>query len=190
MKKILIYTFILLVGLTILPTLTTENKIYRNYFKSIKKTTISKIEIVSPRLIIPKINIDTQMVSIWITSKWKLDSPKDISDIWLYKLWVIPGEIWNAIIVGHYGFINWKWAIFNNLNKLIIWDKIYYLNKNGLTITFVVTKTKIYKNNELSSEIYNSNDNKSHLNIITCQWIWDKINKTYSDRLVIFADKM
>jgi DTW domain-containing protein YfiP len=53
----------------------------------------------------------------------------------------------------------------------------------------VVNKLKIYKQNENAPEVFNSSDDKAHLNLITCDGTWDKAQKIYSDRLVVFADK-
>jgi hypothetical protein len=38
-------------------------------------------------------------------------------------------------------------------------------------------------------EIFTSKDGKSHLNIITCDWAWNKNTKHYPNRLVVFTDK-
>lgn len=154
-------------------------------------TVQKNITIDSPiRLKIPKVDIDTKIISVGITPTGILDVPKDISYAGLYNLWPIPWEIGNAIIDGHIGWINKKPGVFNNLYKLKEWDEIYYYDENWVVITFIITKTKVYYPDEATTEIFYSNDWKAHLNIITCHWTWDKIKKSYPNRLVIFTDKL
>jgi len=56
-------------------------------------------------------------------------------------------------------------------------------------ITFVVRKFQIYNSNGIASNVFNSTDGKSHLILITCNGVWDKVYKSYSKRLIVFADK-
>ena len=142
------------------------------------------------RLKIPKIWVDTDIIDIGITPTGALDTPKDIKHVGLYSLWTIPWEKGSAVINGHYGWINKKPAVFNNLSKLKKWDEIYFHDKNGNIITFIVNKIKIYDQYEVTTDIFNSNDWKAHLNIITCEWVWDKTKKSYNNRLVVFSDKL
>ncbi|MFZ2299818.1 MAG: class F sortase [Candidatus Moraniibacteriota bacterium] len=38
-------------------------------------------------------------------------------------------------------------------------------------------------------DVFSSDDGKAHLNLITCEGVWDKASKRYSKRLVVFTDK-
>jgi hypothetical protein len=38
--------------------------------------------------------------------------------------------------------------------------------------------------------VFASNDGGAHLNLITCAGEWNKGKKSYSERLVVFADKV
>lgn len=142
-----------------------------------------------PHLKIPKIGVNVFLEKVGITTNGILDVPKNFINAGLYALWPFPWEKGNAVIDGHYGWINKKWAVFNNLYKLKKWDNIYVYDSKWNIIIFVVNIIKIYKQNENTTDIFNSNDSKAHLNIITCQWIWDKYKKSYPNRLVVFADR-
>jgi LPXTG-site transpeptidase (sortase) family protein len=101
-----------------------------------------------------------------------------------------PGESGNAIITGHYGYWkNGKSTVFNNLNKLRKGDKIYVVDEKGVVVNFVVREIRNYNPDAVASDVFFSNDNKSHLNLITCEGVWNKVSKSYSQRLVVFADK-
>jgi hypothetical protein len=41
-----------------------------------------------------------------------------------------------------------------------------------------------------ATAVFISNDGSSHLNLITCDGVWDKQAKQYSKRLVVFADRI
>lgn len=142
------------------------------------------------RLKIPKIGVNVKLEQVGLTSQGAVGTPKSQLNAAWFNLWPLPGEVGSAIIVGHYGvFKNGVAAVFNNLYKLKPGDKIYTEDKEGKIITFVVRKFQIYNSNDTAVDVFNANDNKAHLNLITCEGIWDKVSKSYSKRLIVFADK-
>ena len=119
-----------------------------------------------------------------------MDVPKGPVDVAWFKLGPRPGDNGSAVIAGHYGtWKNGEGSVFNNLNKLNIGDMIYVEDENGVIVRFAVRQIRIYDPNADSSDIFVSDDGKSHLNIITCEGEWNSVQKTYSKRLVIFSDK-
>jgi LPXTG-site transpeptidase (sortase) family protein len=141
------------------------------------------------RLKIPKINVDTPIESVGLTLQGAMDAPKIPSDVAWFNLGSRPGEIGSAVISGHYGWKNNIAAVFDNLSKLKKGDKVYIEDEKGIVITFVVRETKKYSSNADASDVFTSHDEKSHLNLITCGGVWNKTLKSYSNRLVVFADK-
>lgn len=142
------------------------------------------------RLIIPKIKVDAVIESLGLTAEGAVDSPKDPAKTAWYNLGPRPGDNGNAIISGHYG--PWKdgrKSVFDNLSKLKKGDKILVKDDNGISISFVVREIKRYDKNAQATEVFNSTDGKSHLNIITCGGVWSKVTRSYSQRLVVFTDR-
>jgi len=142
------------------------------------------------RIKIPKIKVDAAIEVVGLTKDGAIGVPKGPTNTAWFNLGPRPGEIGGAVIIGHYGV--WKGGlptVFNNLYKLRKGDKIYIKDKKGATVTFVVRKLQTYGENEAAPDVFNSNDEKAHLNLITCQGIWNKNRKSYSERLVVFADK-
>ncbi len=149
-----------------------------------------KIEVSLPvRLIIPKIGVDANIDPIGVTAKGIMDSPKEPDDAAWFSLGPVPGEKGSAVISGHYGWKNNIKAVFDNLSELRKGDKIYIENSKGKITTFVVRTHRTYDQNANAAEIFGSSDGKSRLNLITCKGTWNKIEKSYSERLVIFAEK-
>jgi len=138
---------------------------------------------------IPKINVDASVESVGLTSDGAMDVPKGPAEVAWYNLGPRPGGVGSAIIDGHSGYKNNKPAVFDNLYKLQKGDKIYVENDTGVTTTFVVREIRKYNPNADATDVFISNDGKSHLNLITCTGFWNKIWKSHSERLVVFTDK-
>lgn len=142
------------------------------------------------RLKIPAINVDINLESVGLTPQGDMDISKGPTNAAWFNLGPRPGETGSAVIDGHYGW--WKNgvpAVFENLNKLRTGDKIYIEDQTGATTAFVMRDAKKYNPDADASDVFSSNDGQSHLNLITCNGVWNSIQKSYSDRLVIFTDK-
>ncbi len=99
-----------------------------------------------------------------------------------------PGQIGSAVIGGHFGIRSGVPFVFYNLDKLKVGDKIYILNDKGDTLTFVIRAVELFDRNADATTVFTSEDGLAHLNLITCEGIWNKINDTYPERRVIFTD--
>jgi len=138
---------------------------------------------------IPSIKINTILEEVGLTAKGAVAVPENISKAAWFNLSAQPGDNGSTVIVGHFGFKSGLPAIFNNLASLKPGDKIYLQDKNGIVNTFVVKKLQRYNQDAKVPEIFSVSDSKSHLNLITCDGVWNKVLKNYPERLVIFSDK-
>lgn len=116
--------------------------------------------------------------------------PKGPKGVAWFDLGPHPGEKGSAVIDGHSGWKDGILASFDNLAKLNIGDKIYVEDDKGMTITFVVREFKSFDSKgDASSVFFDPNDGKSHLNLITCEGVWDEVVQSHSSRLVVFTEK-
>ena len=141
------------------------------------------------RLKIPSIKVDAPVEYVGLTSDGAMDVPKDAVNVGWFNLGRRPGENGSAVIAGHFGTINNVPQVFNNLHKLRKDDKIYIEDDKGVNIIFVVREIQRYGKDDDSSGIFGSSDGKAHLNLITCAGVWNKAEKTFSERLVVFTHK-
>lgn len=141
------------------------------------------------RLKIPSINVDASVEYVGLTPDGAMDVPKERDNVAWFNLGPHPGEKGSSVIAGHYGWEDGKGSAFDNLYKLRKGDNIYIENYKGIIISFVVRESRRYDPKMNASNVFVSNDGKSHLNLITCEGVWDKVSKSYSQRLVIFTDK-
>lgn len=141
------------------------------------------------RLKIPAINVDAAIEPVGLTPEGAMAAPEGPADVAWFNLGTRPGENGSAVIDGHSGWKDGIPAVFDNLNKLRVGDKVLVMDERGVTFTFVVRKVRTYDPKADASDVFISNDGKAHLNLITCEGLWDPVSKTSSERLIIFADK-
>lgn len=141
------------------------------------------------RLKIPTINVDAAIKNVGLTSNGSMDITESQDDVAWYKLGPRPGENGSAVIAGHFGLRNQKGSVFDNLHKLHPKDKIYIEDDKGTIISFVVRESKSYDPQADAPAVFGSNDGQPHLNLVTCEGVWDEASKTFSKRLVVFTDK-
>ena len=140
------------------------------------------------RLKIPIIGVDTAVEDAYITPDGRMDVPAGSVNVAWYALGPRPGQIGSAVIGGHYGIDNGIPRVFYNLDKIKVGDKAYVLDDNGNTLAFQVTSIRLFGRNDDSTPVFISTDGKARLNIITCEGIWNRIDDSYPERRVVFAE--
>lgn len=141
------------------------------------------------RLKIPTINVDATIYYVGLTSDGTMDIAKDPDKVAWYEFGPRPGEIDSAVIAGHYGWIDDKGSIFNDIHTLKKGDELSVTDEKGTVIVFVVQEIREYDPESDATTIFKSDDGKSHLNLITCNGVWESDKQSYSDRLVVFTDR-
>src|ERR1035437_7451383 len=148
---------------------------------------VSKVSLGLPvRLIIPVNNVNAKMQYLGVTTKGEMEVPSNATDVGWFKLGPRPGEKGSAVIAGHFDGENGEAGVFTNLNKLKKGDKLYIKDVKGKTISFIVRESRTY-NPGYANDVFSGNKS-AYLNLITCDGVWDGAKKSYSKRLVVFAD--
>lgn len=141
------------------------------------------------RLKIPLINVDAAINYVGLAPDGSMDITESQEDVAWFKLGPRPGEIGSAVMAGHYGLRNKIGSVFDKLHKLQKGDKVDVEDDRGMITTFVVRESRNYDPKADASAVFGSNDDKSHLNLVTCEGVWSDAAKTFSMRLVVFTDK-
>jgi LPXTG-site transpeptidase (sortase) family protein len=141
------------------------------------------------RLMIPGIQVNALIDSVGLTSDGTMDIKKNPDELAWYNLGPRPGDKGNAVIAGHYGWDNGKGSVFNDLHTLQTGDTFSVIDEKGTEHLFVVRNTQSYDPAADATLIFRSSDGKAHLNLITCEGVWNNATRTYSRRLVVFGDK-
>jgi len=148
---------------------TIEKSVSQN---QIVNTTISGSPV---RLTIPAINVNVVVEHVGVNTSGEMDVPSNTVDVAWFKLGPRPGEKGSSVISGHFDGKNGTAGVFNNLHKLEKGDKLYIEYDKGTFTTFVVRESRIYDPG-YAEEVFSSSDGV-HLNLITCDGVWDKNKK-------------
>lgn len=140
------------------------------------------------RLIIPAINVDASIESVGVTKTGEMDIPSNTINVGWFNIGPRPGEKGSAVIAGHLNGKNGETGVFAHLDTLKKGDKVYIANGGGPPIAFVVRENKRYDPGYAEEVFGISTD--AHLNLVTCDGVWDGAKKSYTKRLVVFADML
>lgn len=138
---------------------------------------------------IPIINVNASIIYVGLDSSGAMEAPVGPGDVAWYRDGTKPGDMGSAVIAGHFGWKNNIPAAFDDLHTLKVGDKISVIDDRGVSHNFIVTKTEIFDLNSDASTVFSSSDGISHLNLITCEGVWDSVTRNYSKRLVVFTDR-
>lgn len=138
------------------------------------------------RLKIPGISVDAAIEYVGLTPKRAMEVPGNSMNVGWFKLGPHPGDKGSAVIAGHFDGENGERGVFADLYKLRAGDKLYIENDKGESIVFVVREIRTYDSG-YADEVF-SLSNSAHLNLVTCDGVWDGVKKSYSKRLVVFSD--
>ncbi len=140
------------------------------------------------RLKIPVIEVDSAIEDALITPDGRMDVPSGSVNVAWFALGPHPGRVGSAVIGGHFGIKNGRKFVFYDLDKLKVGDKVYITDDRGDTLSFKVRLIKLFDRNADATTVFTSDDGLAHLNLITCEGIWNQINSIYPERRVIFTD--
>lgn len=141
------------------------------------------------RLKIAKIAIDAPITYVGLTKTGAMDAPGNVDDVGWYKGGTLPGNKGSAVLAGHIDGLRGEPGVFASLSKLQKGDKLQVVDSNNSVITFMVSDVRTYGQDERPNEVFNVTDG-AHLNLITCTGAWDKAQRHFLERLVVFTDKM
>ena len=141
-----------------------------------------------PRLIIPKINVDTPVFYDISPDKTSLDKAMEngVAQFNIPGANSHPGEVGNTVLSGHssndvFAPGDYKY-IFIQLDKLEVGDTIY-ANYKGKRYTYSVTKKEVVKPTEVNKLVYPTD--KPVMTLITCTPIGTALN-----RLLVTAEQV
>lgn len=140
------------------------------------------------RLIIPSIGVNSAIEDAYVTPNGRMDVPAGSVNVAWYALGFRPGQTGSAVVGGHFGIDNGVPKVFYDLNKLTVGDKVYITDDQKKTLAFQVRSIRLFGRNDDSTPVFVSSDGLAHLNLITCEGVWNKIDDSYPDRRVVFTD--
>lgn len=139
------------------------------------------------RLIIPDIGVNAFMESRGLTKDNAVDVPKSLWNVSWFNKSSRPGSPGPAMIVGHYS--SYGRAVFANLHKLKVGQKIVVRDDNNQVYTYAVKSIDSYPQAEVPmAELLGDKQSKPRLSLITCGGQYIKGARDFTNRTVLRAE--
>ncbi|MEV4626270.1 class F sortase [Micromonospora sp. NPDC049523] len=141
------------------------------------------------RVTVPKIGVEAKLMSLGVDKAGMIEVPP-LSKAELagwYRLGPSPGEIGNAVIVGHVDSHETGPAVFFKLGALKTGDKIQVPRKDGSVAEFTVDGVKAYPKTAFPTDLVYGPSDKAGLRLVTCGGRFDQKKRSYPDNIIVFA---
>ncbi len=149
---------------------------------------ITPTRMLSWRLNIPAINLDTAIEEVGLTAGGNMAVPNNFVNVGWFKQGAVLGQPGTAVLAGHLNRGKNKPAVFWDLNKLKTGDYVYVTDGTKPKQRFRVTATQNYKVADAPLDKIFSSTEGTKLNLITCSGKWDKNQNDFTERLVVFTE--
>jgi hypothetical protein len=141
------------------------------------------------RIAIPKIDVGATIMPLGVSADGMVQVPplaKAQLAGW-YQLGPTPGEVGNAVIVGHVDSKEIGPAVFFRLGALLPGDTIEVIRKDGKIANFVVEGVKSYPKTAFPTDLVYGPTDVPGLRLITCGGDFDERIGSYPDNIIAFA---
>ena len=136
---------------------------------------------------IPALGIDAPVESLGLLANGAMAVPQSVSDAGWLQTGPFPGSAGNAVIGGHLDGNSGEPAAFWGLNRLRPGDAIIVTTATGTQLRFGVVRIGQYQRQAVPLVAVFGPSREPHLNLITCAGPYLKGDRTYRDRLVVYA---
>jgi hypothetical protein len=104
-----------------------------------------------------------------------------------YELGPSPGEVGNAVVVGHVDSRVMGPAVFFHLGELRPGDLVQIRREDGSTVRFVVNHVESYPKSSFPTDLVYGETKGVGLRLITCGGTFDTSARSYLDNVIVFA---
>jgi sortase (surface protein transpeptidase) len=140
-------------------------------------------------LVIPLIGVNTQLITLGLTSGGTLQVPSSTSVAGWYTGSPRPGAIGSAIIVGHIDSISGP-GVFWRLSELRAGDKIFVKRADRTLVEFRVTSVQTYLKDRFPTQAVYGPTPDPELRLITCGGAFDYATGHYLSNIVVYATEV
>jgi sortase (surface protein transpeptidase) len=140
------------------------------------------------RIKIPALGVNAAIEHVGLDENLAVDVPRGVMNAAWWQDGPIPGNPGNSIVVGHFDDFRGDPAVFWDLHRLQVGERLTVVDSNGAEKTFEVIEVAVYRFDDLSvmDKIYGPTFARQ-LNIITCNGTWDASARNYDKRLVVYT---
>ncbi|MFR9781089.1 class F sortase [Micromonospora sp. MS34] len=138
---------------------------------------------------IPRIGVNAEIMTLGMNPDGTVQVPpldQAMKAGW-YSPGPSPGEVGNAVIVGHVDSAKLGPAVFFNLGSLHPGDTIDVAREDGSTATFTIDEVKSYPKTDFPTELVYGPSDRPSLRVVTCGGQFDRNAGSYLNNVIAFA---
>ncbi|RZU77821.1 sortase family protein [Micromonospora kangleipakensis] len=138
---------------------------------------------------IPRIGVNAEIMSLGTNPDGTVQVPPldQAQRAGWYSPGASPGEVGNAVIVGHVDSAKLGPAVFFNLGSLRPGDTITVAREDGGSVTFTVDEVKSYPKTAFPTELVYGPGDKPALRVVTCGGVFDQSARSYLNNIIVLA---
>ncbi len=138
---------------------------------------------------IPRIGVNAEMMTLGMNPDGTIQVPplEQAMKAGWYAPGPSPGEVGNAVVVGHVDSAELGPAVFFNLGSLHKGDTINVVRADASTVTFTVDEVKSYPKTAFPTELVYGPSDKPSLRVVTCGGQFDQTVGGYLNNVIAFA---
>ncbi|TYB91402.1 class F sortase [Micromonospora sp. WP24] len=138
---------------------------------------------------IPRIGVDAQIMSLGTNPDGTVQVPplEQADRAGWYEPGPSPGEVGNAVIVGHVDSAVMGPAVFFDLGALKPGDTVTVNRSDGTLATFRVDSVKSYPKDQFPTELVYGPSERPGLRVVTCGGQFDETARSYLNNVIVFA---
>jgi sortase (surface protein transpeptidase) len=137
---------------------------------------------------IPSIDLETRIMTLGLKDDGTVQVPprSKANFAGWYQRGPSPGEIGNAVLVGHVDTAKMGPAAFYNVGMLVPGDTVEVTRQDGKVVEFTVDGTQSFPKDEFPSGLVYGPAARPQLRLVTCGGTWSK-ETAYPNNIVVFA---
>ncbi|RKN18075.1 class F sortase [Micromonospora musae] len=138
---------------------------------------------------IPRIGVDAQIMSLGTNPDGTVQVPplEQADRAGWYEPGPSPGEVGNAVIVGHVDSAAMGPAVFFDLGAMQPGDTVTVNRSDGRPATFRVDSVKSYPKDQFPTELVYGPSERPGLRVVTCGGQFDETARSYLNNVIVFA---
>ncbi|MGI5827785.1 MAG: class F sortase [Patescibacteria group bacterium] len=141
------------------------------------------------KLIIPTLNIDTEIVPVgYVPETQEMEVPSNAAHVGWYRYGTPPGQKGSAVLSGHYDTPTGAPAIFYNLKNLQEGDQFFIVNNVGMQHLYTVKEVINVPLDGFPQDKIYGDRKEPQVSLITCSGVWNPQIQLYSHRLAVIAE--
>lgn len=150
-------------------------------------TSATTTPLVPALLTIPSIGVRANVEQVGKKADGTMGTPQKFEEVAWYSLGAKPGEAGNAVIAGHVNNALTKAGVFEHLSLVNLGDTLSLFDASGRSLMYKVTDIEQYPADTAPAGAIFATTGPSQVVLITCDGDWVSADKTFSKRLVVFA---